>query len=135
MRWIGAAGAAAVLACGLTQAGAQSLERANAGPAIGIGIICNTPAQAEQFVSLRTKGAAPKQAIDAVNQAMHDPSACGIAAIAFTRDHTVDTKTMGNKLVQIVRISIIAGFNGQVWQRVTDATIQYAVMEGEGETI
>jgi hypothetical protein len=135
MRLLGAAGTAALLFCGLTQAGAQTIDAAHSGPAIGIGIICNTPAQAEQFVTLRTKGARPKQAIDAVNQAMHDASACGIAAIAFTRDHTVDTKTVGDKLVQIVRVNIIAGFNGRIWQRVSGVVTQYAVMEGEGETI
>ena len=39
-----------------------------------------------------------------------------------------------DRLVQIVRINIVAGFNGSGWQRVTD-TVQYAVLEGEGESV
>lgn len=135
MRTIWAAATAAMLICAVTPAKAESNGAADKEPAIGVGVICNTSEQAEHFVSLRTKGTEPKQAMDAVNAATQEPRACGLAAIAFTRDQTVDTKTVGNKLVQIVRINVIAGFNGNAWQRVTGMMIQYAVMEGEGETI
>jgi hypothetical protein len=54
--------------------------------------------------------------------------------VAFIRDHTVETRTMRNRLVQIVRINVLAGFDGKGWQRVT-GMVQYAVIEGEGVTI
>jgi hypothetical protein len=57
-----------------------------------------------------------------------------VAAIAFVRDKTLDTKTVKNKLVQVVRINVIAGFNGSDWQRVSNM-VQFAVVEGEGESI
>jgi hypothetical protein len=41
---------------------------------------------------------------------------------------------MQDRLVQIVRINIVAGFNGSGWQHVSD-TVQYAVLEGDGESI
>ena len=64
-----------------------------------------------------------------------DPRACGVAAVAFTRDKTMLTRPMGDRLVQIVRINIIAGFNGTGWQRASAMTIQYAVVEAEGQSI
>jgi hypothetical protein len=70
----------------------------------------------------------------AVNANARDDRACGVAAIAYFRGQTVDTKTFEDKLVQIVRINVVAGFNGNAWQRVADK-VQYAVVEGVGEAI
>lgn len=106
----------------------------NGEPAVGVGMICNTPQQAERFVALRAQGTAAKQAMATVNKEAKDGRACGLAAIAFTRDATLDNKPIANKLVQVVRINVVAGFNGNGWQRVSNM-VQYAVMEGEGETI
>jgi hypothetical protein len=39
-----------------------------------------------------------------------------------------------NQLVQIVRINVVAGFNGSAWQSVS-GMVQYAVLEGGGESI
>jgi hypothetical protein len=99
-----------------------------------VGIICNTVQQAEQFVSLRSNGAEPEQAMHAVNANTQDQRACGVAAIAYFRGHTVDTMRLEDKLVQIVRINVVAGFNGSAWQRVA-GKVQYAVVEGGGEAI
>ena len=133
MRKFCVAAAAAVFACGTAQtAEGPSPEKGDA--AVGIGIICNTPQQAEQFVSLRTKGVGPDQAVQAVNTNARDERACGVAAIAYIRDQTVDTVKMDNKLVQIVRISVFAGFNGSAWQRVS-GMVQYAVLEGAGISV
>jgi len=128
-----AAAAAVTLACGAAQASDFNLTDTQS-TAIGVGMICNTPDQAEQFLSLRAHGAAAKTAMQKVNASAHNPHACGVAAIAFTRDKTVDAKPVENKLLQIVRINVLAGFNGNGWQRVPDMT-QYAVMEGEGTSI
>jgi hypothetical protein len=134
MRIFSAAAAAAVLACGAVQANAAGQPPALGDAAVGIGIICNTPQQAGQFVSLRSGGARPEQAMHAVNASAKDERACGVAAIAYVRHQTVDTVTVDNNLVQIVRINVVAGFNGAAWQRVADM-VQYAVLEGAGESI
>lgn len=39
-----------------------------------------------------------------------------------------------DKLVQIVRINVVAGFNGSAWQHVSDM-VQDAVLEGGGQWI
>jgi len=133
MRIFWAAATAAMLACGVAQtAGAASPGNGDA--AVGIGIICNTSEQAEQFVKLRSRGTQPDQAMKTVNAKAHDERACGVAAIAYIRDQTMDTMKLDNKLVQIVRISVFAGFNGNAWQRVS-GMVQYVVLEGGGESI
>jgi hypothetical protein len=130
MRAICAAAAAAVFMCGAAHGQTQNGENA----AVGVGIICNTPAEAKQFVGLRRSGVQPDQAMNAVNTGARDARACGVAAIAYIRDGMVETMTLDNKLVQIVRINVVAGFNGSSWQRVSDM-VQYAVLEGGGESI
>lgn len=122
----------AMLVCGVARAEARSPDNGDA--AVGVGIICNTAEEAKQFVGLRRSGAKSEQAMHAVNDSAHDARACGVAAIAYIRDATVDTMKLDNSLVQIVRINVVAGFNGSNWQRVSDM-VQYAVLEGGGKSI
>ncbi|HXD43732.1 MAG TPA: hypothetical protein VN655_01255 [Pseudolabrys sp.] len=126
--------AAAAVAClfGAAQAGEFRIDSKTT--SVGVGMICNTPQQAEQFVELRAKGTAAKEAIATVNKDANDPRACGLAAIAFVPEKTVDAKAVENRLMQIVRINVVAGFNGDGWQTVPAMT-QYAVVEGQGESI
>lgn len=128
--------AAAFLVCGLAQAGELANKSDidnpdNASAAIGIGIICNTPQQAERYISLLGTGQKAGVAMNIVNTETNSPHACGIAAVAFTRGATVDTKTVHGKSMQVVRINIIAGFNGVSWRR-SSGLVQYAVMEPGG---
>ena len=130
--------AAAILVCGAALAEGPLPSPVNGDAAVGIGVICNTSEEARQFVDLRSHGAAPDQAVQAVNvnanaNAIGEP-ACGVAAIAYVHDGTVDTMKLENQLVQIVRINVVAGFNGSAWQRVS-GMVQYAVLEGGGESI
>jgi len=131
-----AAAAAAVLVAGAARADELTSlpNQAESGPTVGIGVICNTSEQAEQFVSLRAGGQDITPAVAKVNERAQDPRACGVAAIAFVPDKTMDTKTIGGKLVRIVRINVIAGYNGTGWQHVANA-VQYAIMETKGEEI
>jgi hypothetical protein len=131
MRIFWVAAAAFVLVSGGARAEAQP---GNGDAAIGIGVICNTSQQAEQFVRLRSAGTQAEQAMRAVNASARDNGACGIAAIAYIRDQTVDTMKLRDRLVQIVRINVVAGFNGAGWQRISDM-VQFAVLEGGGESI
>ena len=131
MRIFWVAATASALICGGAWADEQP---GNGDAAIGIGIICNTSQQAEQFVTLRSAGTQAEQAMRAVNANARDNRACGVAAIAYIRHQTVDTMKLQDKLVQIVRINVVAGFNGAGWQRIADM-VQYAVLEGGGESI
>src|SRR3569623_1675064 len=91
-------------------------------------------AQAGQFVELRAKGAEAKDAVAAINEQAHDPRACGLAAIAFVPEKTVQAKPVADKLMQIVQINVVAGFDGNGWQNVPAMT-QFAIVEGQGESI
>jgi hypothetical protein len=128
------AATAALLFSSCVAAQADDLAIGGDQPSVGVGMICNTSDQAEQFIALQAKGIAADAAMKTVNTQANNPRACGLAAIAFIRDKTLDTKTVKDKLVQVVRINILAGFNGNSWDRVSN-TIQYAVIEGEGESI
>lgn len=134
MRFTWAVAAAALALGGSAIAGELSNAPAPKGASIGIGVICNTAEQAEHFVKLRAGGADPKIAIHAVNDSAKDSHACGLAAIAFTRDAMINSQAVQNKLMQVVRINVLAGYNGTGWQQ-TAGMVQYAVMEGEGESI
>jgi len=141
MRVIWAAAAAALLIGGVARAESQDrmqdqMQRqmpARGDAAVGIGVICNTSQQAEQFVTLRRKGTEPERAMQTVNAGARDQRACGVAAIAYIRDATIETTAMRDQLVQIVRVNVVAGFNGSAWQRAD--MVQYAVLEGGGESI
>ena len=126
------AAAAAILVCGAARAEGPMPSPVSGDAAVGV--IYNTSEEARQFVDLRSHSAAPDQAVQAVNANAMDERACGVAAIAYVHDGTVDTMKLENQLVQIVRINVVAGFNGSVWQRVS-GMVQYAMLEGGGESI
>ena len=138
MRWLGA-GVSVLLLAALMPASAQSVSAPPptgiGDPGVGVGIICNTPEQAERFVGLRSNGTDVPMALSRVNTEAEDTTACGVAAIAFLRDQTIATRPMGNRLVQIVRVNIVAGFNGTGWQRASAMSVQYAVIEAEGQSV
>ena len=87
---VAAAAAAAALICGTANAG--EIITSNNTPSVGVGMICNTPEQAKQFLELRAKGVVADQAMKKVNEDAQNPRACGIAAIAFVPDKMVDAK-------------------------------------------
>ena len=126
------AAAAAVLIAGAARA--EELDVNSKDPVIGIGVICDTNEQAEHYVTLRQGGQEMTPAVAKVNEAANKPRACGLAAVAFVPVETMDTKSMGGKLVRIVRISVVAGYNGSGWQQVSH-TEQYAIVEAKGEQI
>ena len=112
----------------------QEMPQSGKTATVGIGVICDTSEQAEQFVDLRAQGQDIRPAMNIVNRKARRPRACGIAAIAFIRGETLDSKPVNGKLVQIVRINVIAGYNGVGWNNVANTT-QYAVIETKGLAI
>jgi hypothetical protein len=102
--------------------------------AVGVGVICNTSEQMKRLVGLRMDGAEVPRAVSTVNDEVRDSHACGVAAVAFMSDKMVDIKNVEGKMVQIVRINVIATFDGDRWSRVPVMT-QYALIESEGYPI
>ena len=126
--------AAAFMACGAAYAANVPGQQPDKGPTVGVGVICNTREQAPEYVTLRAKGQDITPAVAFVNEQAKQPRACGIAAIAYIRHETMATKSVNGKLVDIVRVNVVAGYNGQGWQHVAN-TVQYAVIETKGIAI
>lgn len=101
---------------------------------VGVGVICNTSEQAEHYLTLRAAGQDVTPAVQSVNAEAQQPRACGVAAIAFTTGKTMDTKAINGKLVKIVQVTIVAGYDGMSWHPVADAQ-QFAIVETEGYAI
>jgi len=102
--------------------------------AVSVGLICDTPEQAHQYVELRAGGAEFNAAVQKVNDGAKNPRACGIAAIAYIPGKMVASQSVGAKLMQVIRVNIVAGYNGSGWQHVT-GLVQYAIIEAKGMTI
>jgi hypothetical protein len=134
MRLSWAAMAAVVALWSVTPASADTDPPDENNITVGVGIICNTPEQMQQLVGMRMKGAEVDRAVSDVNAEAKDPRACGVATVAFMSDRMVDMKNVQGKLVQIMRINVVAAFDGQQWSRVPVMT-QYALMEPEGYSI
>ncbi|HET7849889.1 MAG TPA: hypothetical protein VFL51_12590 [Pseudolabrys sp.] len=135
MRATVAAAAALLLMGAAAQADTSDQQQQQAKqPTVGVGVICDTQQEAEKFISLRAKGDEPESAMQSVNADAKKTRACGVAAIVFKRDAIVANEKLNGKLVQVVRINVMAGYNGSGWQRVKEMT-QYAIFEGGGETI
>jgi hypothetical protein len=133
MRIVFAAATAVVLVCGVARADELTNlpSEPDAGLSVGVGVICNTNEQAARFVDLREHGAKVTPAMLKVNRAAKDPRACGLAAIAFQRGKTVAATSLQGKLVTIVRVNVLAGYDGHHWSRVPPM-VQYAIMEAKG---
>jgi hypothetical protein len=134
MRISGAAAAALLLVCTVARADDldfQTNAPSDRGPTLGVGMICNTAEQAAQFLKLRAQGDEPERAMAAVNAQARDPRACGIAAVAYIADQTMGTQAVNNKLLQVVRINVVAGYDRTGWHRIAGA-VQYAVVEQKG---
>jgi hypothetical protein len=126
--------AVVALVCGAQSQGKADVIPSPESPSIGVGMICNTSEQARQFLDLRGSGSSTTDAMNQVNKDADNPHACGIAAIAFLRDKTLHCHAVENKLLEVVRVNVLAGFDGSGWKELP-VTVQYAVMEGEGDVI
>lgn len=101
---------------------------------VGVGVICNTQQQAANYVRLRARGTETSMAMNSVNQQSKDPKACGVAAIAYKRGKTMESTSLNGRVVDIVRVDVLAGYDGHGWARVRQMT-QYAVVETKGIAI
>ncbi len=84
---------------------------------IGTGLVCNTQKQVQEFLAFNE--ADPQTAVRAVNDEERDPTACGVANLAFVRGHnavTVRTKDATFQITNILVIGVVSddGINSVV---------------------
>jgi hypothetical protein len=95
--------------------------------AIGSTIICDTSEQARRFVTLRNDGSEAVQALQLINKEANNPTACGPAVVAFRTGETVQSERMDGKLVNVVKVTVLAYNTGAGWSPVPE-TVQYAII-------
>jgi hypothetical protein len=76
---------------------------------LGPGLVCDTQTQVERFVALFNGDALA--AVNAVNAEMHDPTACGLANMAFVRGPQLATARNKDTTFDIVQILVIGVAN------------------------
>ena len=129
-----ATAAATLLLCGAGQSKAGEIITSFEQPRVGVGMICNTSGQAQQYLDLRGQGISSEDAMKRINDEAQDAHACGVAAIAFKRDKMLHAHAVENKLLEVVQINVLAGFDGTAWKPIPEMT-QFAVMESKGDAI
>jgi len=105
----------------------SALPAAPGGISVGNAIICDTSEQARRFVTLRNDGSEAVQALQLINQEARNPSACGVAVVAFRPGETIQSERMSGMLVKVVKVTVLAYNNGTGWSPVPE-TVQYAIM-------
>ena len=94
---------------------------------VGSAIICDTSEQAHRFVTLRNDGSEAVQALQVINKEANNPTACGPAVLAFRTGETIKSERMDGKLVNVVKVTVLAYNNGTGWSPVPE-TVQYAII-------
>jgi hypothetical protein len=92
----------------------------------GTALLCDSQNQVERYVSLY-KGE-QQSTIDAVNTEEHDPTACGLATVAFMRGPDPVTARNKENAFQIVRI-LVVGVNTPTGMRAVQPTAYFTVFE------
>lgn len=96
---------------------------------VGIGLICNSEAQVQRFLTLHLKDESPEVAIGVVNTEVADPNACSMAAIAFTRGKEAAAVPAPGGQMKIIEIRIVAAQTQFGWQPVTGLVQYTAIFE------
>ena len=120
-----------VLALPLCCAPAFAQQRDDATPAVGHGLICDSPQQLHRFVEIRNQGRDADEAVRAVNEEAKNPIACGSVMAAFATGKPIDKMKMRGEAVELVEITIIAISDGTGWTRVPPTT-QYMIRTEPG---
>jgi hypothetical protein len=96
---------------------------------VGVGLICNSEAQVERYLSLHIKDETPDAAIKTVNAEAQDPNACALAAIAFVRGEPGKSVPAPGGLMKITQVMIFAAQTPAGWQRVPPILQYTAIFE------
>jgi hypothetical protein len=127
MRYLLPIAVALPLAC----APAVAQQRDDAAPAVGQGLICDSPQQLHRFVDIRNQGRDADEAVRTVNQEVRNPIACGTVMAAFAAGKPVDKVKMLGEAVELVEITVVAVSDGAGWTRVPP-TRQYMIRSEPG---
>jgi hypothetical protein len=130
MRYLFPIALALPLAC--ASAAAQQID--DTAPAVGHGLICDSPQQVHRFVDIRNQGRDADEALRTVNEEANNPIACGTVMAAFAAGKPVDKMKMLGETVEVVEITIMAISDGTGWTRVPPTT-QYMIRSEPGITI
>ena len=112
-------------------ASAVAQQPKDAAPAVGHGLICDSPQQLHRFVEMRNQGREADEAIRTVNEEANNPIACGTVMAAFAAGKPVDKMKMRGEAVELVEITIVAISDGAGWTRVPPTT-QYMIRTEPG---
>jgi len=126
-----------ILAFGLTCAPATAQQpggHGETGPAVGQGLICDSPQQLHRFVDMRNQGRQADEAVQVINQEANNPIACGSVMAAFAPGKPVDKMKMLGETVELIEITVIAISDGTGWTKVPPTT-QYAIRTEPGISI
>jgi hypothetical protein len=100
-------------------------------PRAATGLICNTEAQVEQFIEFTKTEGDMSAAIEAVNAAVGDPQACGLAKIRFVAGE--DVRQTGT--FKIARV-LVVGFNdGETWRAIQPPYFQFTIFDPGGQDV
>jgi hypothetical protein len=72
---------------------------------VGTGLVCDTQEQVERFVALYDGDT--QSTVRMVNEAVHDPTACVVSAVAYVRGRPLATARSKNTTFQIVPILVL----------------------------
>jgi len=86
---------------------------------VGNVLICDTQAEVENFVTLFTGD--PRAAIVAVNEAEHNPTACGLIEATYRRGYQTGMARNSDGAFQVIHILIVAVNTGNGMQPVRPA--------------
>ena len=100
----------------------------------GIGVICNSAEQIERFLTLINKDdGSTAEAIQTINIEVEDPTACGIAPVAFFPEKLIRTLTMSNQAIKVMRIRIVGTLTERGWVQIDEVVQFSAVIEKSEE--
>jgi hypothetical protein len=86
---------------------------------VGASLICDTQEQVEQFVTLFDGDA--QSAVEGVNAADHDPTACAVSTMAYVRGPKLATTRSKDTTFEIVRILVLGVVTEEGVQSMTPA--------------
>ena len=86
---------------------------------VGTSLVCDTQEQVERFVALYDGDA--QSAVNSVNAAEHNPTACAVSTMAFVRGRQLATARNKDTTFQIVSILVLGVVTGDGVESVTPA--------------
>jgi hypothetical protein len=101
------------------------------GSRYGTGLIYDTADQVEQFVAITKNQGDLSEAIEAVNSAVGNPRACGVARINFLASEEVrQTGTF-----KMFRVLVVGINDGEKWLPVQPPHFQFTIFDPGGEEV